>query len=67
MLQYIIPIIDTISYPIEFMLLFADSTKSIINGMYNKVVKRYEYIERVYKINLCQYFIFYIKETFPIN
>ena len=67
MLQYIIPIIDTISYPIEFVLLLADSTKSIIKGIYNKVLKRYEYIERVYKINLCQYFIFYIKETFPTN
>ena len=68
MLQYIIPIIDSINYPIEyFMLLLDDSTKSIIKGIYKNVLKRYEYIERVYKINLCQYFIFYIKDTFPTN
>ena len=68
MQQYIIPIIDSMNDPIElFMLLFTDSTKSIIKGIYKKVLKRYEYIERVYKINLCQYFTFYINDIFPTN
>ena len=49
------------------MLLLADSTNKTIKGIYKIVLKRYEYIERVYKINLCQYFIFYTKDTFPIN